>query len=59
MNCNKELSPVTAVVVGFGDRAEIYSRYSLIAPKELKIVAVVDPNKIRRRRNNNWYGRDI
>ena len=48
MNCNKELSPVTAVVVGFGDRAEIYSRYSLIAPKELKIVAVVDPNKIRR-----------
>lgn len=39
---------LTAAVVGFGDRAEIYSKYSLRHPEQLKIVAVVDPNEIRR-----------
>ncbi len=42
------MKQITAAVIGFGDRAEIYSKYSLRYPDELKIVAVVEPRKFRR-----------
>ena len=39
---------LTAAVVGFGDRAEIYSKYALRHPELLKITAVIDPDPVRR-----------
>ncbi len=40
--------PVTAAIVGAGHRGLGYGRYSLSHPEALKIVAVADPNDIRR-----------
>lgn len=42
------MKALTAAVVGFGDRAEIYSRFALKNPDLLKITAVVDPDPVRR-----------
>lgn len=41
--------PVTAAIVGAGHRGMGYGRYSKSHPEALKIVAVADPNEIRRR----------
>lgn len=41
------MKQLTAAVLGFGDRGQIYSKYSLQFPKKLKIVAIVEPNKLR------------
>ncbi|MCD6360135.1 MAG: Gfo/Idh/MocA family oxidoreductase [Armatimonadetes bacterium] len=41
-------NPVTAAIVGCGHRGLGYGRYSLRHPDQLKIVAVADPNDIRR-----------
>lgn len=46
---NKIMKMLTAAVVGFGDRAEIYSKYALKNPDRLKITAVIDPDPVRRR----------
>ena len=42
-------SPVTAIIVGAGHRAMVYSKLALTNPELLKIVGVADPNpgKIR------------
>jgi len=40
--------PITAVLVGAGNRAEVYARYALVQPGKLKIVGVVDPDPVRR-----------
>ena len=37
-------APVTAILVGAGNRGTIYADYSISYPGELKIVAVADPN---------------
>ena len=42
------ISPVTAIIVGAGNRAMGYSAYALDHPYELKIVGVVDPSELRR-----------
>lgn len=42
--------PVTAVIVGAGNRAMIYASYAKEHPEELKIVGVVDPDRLRRER---------
>ena len=42
------MSFITAAVLGAGSRGTNYSNYSLIAPQELKIVAVAEPRKDRR-----------
>jgi predicted dehydrogenase len=42
--------PVSAVIVGCGHRGVGYGRYSLNHPEDLKIVAVADPDPIRRER---------
>ncbi len=39
---------VTVVIVGAGNRADIYASYSLTHPDKLKVVGIVDPDKIRR-----------
>lgn len=42
------MKQITAVVLGFGDRSQIYSKYSLTHSNSLKIVGIVEPNKLRR-----------
>ena len=49
---------LTAAVVGFGDRAEIYSKYALKHPDQLRIVAVTDPNEVRRSYAKNLFSID-
>ena len=41
--------PVTAVVVGAGNRGSRYAAYALEHPDRLKIVAVADPSELHRR----------
>jgi predicted dehydrogenase len=41
------MKQIKAVVIGYGDRGSIYSRYSLLEPTQLKIVGVVDKNLYR------------
>lgn len=38
---------VKVVLVGAGDRANEYSKYALLCPDKMKIVGIVDPDKIR------------
>ena len=42
--------PVTAVIVGAGHRAFVYSQLALREPDQLKIVGVADPDPIRRKK---------
>lgn len=42
------MKKISVVVVGFGDRGEAYTKYALTHPDELEVVAVVDPNPVRR-----------
>lgn len=42
------MKQVTAILIGAGARGRIYSQYALDYPKELKIVAVAEPNVDRR-----------
>lgn len=39
--------PLTAIIVGFGHRSEIYGDYSLKCPHRLKIIGVADPDRER------------
>lgn len=39
--------PVTAVVIGAGGRGNVYARYGLMAPGELKVVGVAEPIRHR------------
>lgn len=41
-------TPLTAVIVGAGHRARVYASYALEHPDELRVVAVADPNPLRR-----------
>ncbi len=45
-----ENKPVTAVIVGAGHRAFVYSKLALTDPDKLKIVGVADPDKIRQKK---------
>jgi len=47
--------PVTAVIIGCGHRGVGYGRYSLMHPDELKVVAVADPDPIRRGRTGDLF----
>jgi len=48
--------PVTAAIVGAGHRGVGYGRYSLRHPEQLRVVAVADPNEIRRRAAAELFG---
>ena len=39
---------ITAIIVGAGHRALLYSLYALQHPEDFKIVGVADPDPIRR-----------
>lgn len=40
-------NPITCSIIGAGDRASIYAQFSQTHPNALKIVAAVEPNKVR------------
>ncbi|KAI9297766.1 NAD(P)-binding protein [Neoconidiobolus thromboides FSU 785] len=50
------LSSVRVAIIGCGNRGLIYANYALSYPEELKVVAVADPNKIRRENLANLHG---
>lgn len=50
------LKPVTAIIVGAGHRAMVYSELALTNPELLKIVGVADPNPVRRKKAMELYG---
>ncbi len=47
---------VTAIIVGCGHRSRIYASYALTHPEELKIVALVDPDKKVRELTRQMFG---
>lgn len=48
--------PVTAIIVGAGHRALVYSELAKTNPDLLKIVGVADPNPIRRKKCMEYFG---
>ena len=54
-NHTKPDRPITAVVLGAGNRGNVYSGYSLKFPDELKIVGVAEPIEFRRKRFATKY----
>jgi hypothetical protein len=43
-------SPVKVIVIGAGNRGNVYSNYAIQFPNEMKIVGVAEPNQIRNER---------
>ncbi len=50
--------PVTAIIVGAGNRSLIYASYALGHPEELKIVGVVEPDSVRREKTAEIHSID-
>lgn len=48
--------PVTAIIVGAGHRAFVYSELAKTNPELLKIVGVADPNPVRRKKAMEYFG---
>lgn len=48
--------PITAVIVGAGHRAFVYSKLALTDPDKLKIVGVADPDIIRQKKAMEMFG---
>ena len=49
--------PVTAAIAGLGNRGnDIYAHYQLVAPEEMKVVAVADPVAKKREAARAEYG---
>lgn len=53
---NKMAKQITAIIVGAGHRALLYSLYALQNPEKFKIVGVADPDPIRRRKTAEMHG---
>jgi len=51
-----EERPVTAVVIGCGQRGQNYAGFALDFPKRLKIVAIAEPLEHRRKKMGEEYG---
>ena len=50
------IKKLKVALVGAGNRGCAYADYSLAVPSELEIVAVVEPNEIRRKEAAKRYG---
>lgn len=51
-----EQKPVSAIIVGAGHRAFVYSELAITNPELLKIVGVADPNPVRRKKAMEHFG---
>ena len=52
----KKMKPLTAVIVGCGHRSRVYAEIALKCPDQLKIIALVDPDKHVRDMCKKLYG---
>ncbi len=48
--------PITAIIVGAGHRAFVYSELAKTNPEMLQIVGVADPNPVRRKKAMEYFG---
>lgn len=44
------------VIVGYGNRGQVYGDYALLDPEELGVAAVVDPSAFKREEAQKRYG---
>ena len=51
-----KMKKLWAVIVGYGNRGQVYADYSLDCPDELGIAAVVDPNEFKLNEAKKRYG---
>lgn len=56
MDKENEKRPLTAVIVGAGNRGMLYASYASTHPDELRIVGVADPSPFRRARAAGTFG---
>lgn len=49
------MKKLSCVVVGFGDRGQVYSSFAKLRPALLEVVAVVEPNDLRRNLAKNTF----
>lgn len=47
--------PVTAIILGAGNRGNVYGGYSILHPDELQIVGVAEPNALRNERFSSMH----
>ena len=50
------MKKIKTVIVGYGNRGQVYADYSLDEPAELEVVAVVDPNEYKLKVAKERYG---
>lgn len=50
-----EIKKLWAVVVGYGNRGQVYADYSLDEPEEFGVAAIVDPNEFKRKEAKERY----
>ena len=56
MNKKMTIKKLKAVVVGYGNRGQVYADYSLDCPDQLEIIAIVDPNPFKLNEAKERYG---
>lgn len=50
--------PLTAIIIGAGNRGWVYSRYSTDFPKQMKVIGIAEPVKIRQEKFKKQYNLD-
>ena len=50
------MKPLTAIIIGAGDRGTIYAKFMSQMPEKFQVVAVADPQKGHRDRVQNMFG---
>jgi hypothetical protein len=48
--------PITAIVLGAGNRGNVYGRYAVAYPGDVKMVGVAEPNEFRNERFAKTHG---
>lgn len=56
MNKKMTIKKIKAVIVGYGNRGQVYADYSLDCPEELEIIGIVDPNPFKLNEAKERYG---
>ena len=56
MNKKMTIKKLKAVIVGYGNRGQVYADYSLDCPEQLEIIAIVDPNPFKLNEAKERYG---
>jgi predicted dehydrogenase len=56
MNKKMTIKKLKAVIVGYGNRGQVYADYSLDCPEQLEIVGIVDPNPFKLKEAKERYG---